>query len=147
MTLNPIFEQSLIEAMTIPLPCSNGSLSIEDFQVILESTEGKTAVVLGPGIGTDEETEKLVVQLYQETSLPMVVDADALNILALHQDVLAQPGGPAHLNATSWGDVPVDRSNNCGDPTGQDCGRLQPLHEEHTEYYYRAQRCRYNHCR
>lgn len=117
--LNPIFENGLIEAMTLPLPASTTTLSIEDVDYILAAAIGKKAVVLGPGIGTDDETEQLVVFLYQELSLPMVVDADALNILADHRDILNHPGGPriltphpgemARLSGQGTKEVQVDR--------------------------------------
>ncbi len=96
--LNPIMETSLIEAMTLPLPdATTTSLSIDDIDYILAAAIGKKAIVLGPGIGTDEQTEKLVLLLYKEISLPMVMDADALTLLALHRDVLVRPGGPRIL--------------------------------------------------
>ncbi len=95
--LNSIFEHNLLEAMTLPLPSSTTILSINDFDSILAAAIGKTAIVIGPGIGTDDKTEQLVLRLYQEISLPMVIDADALNILALHREVLACPGGPRIL--------------------------------------------------
>ncbi len=95
--LNTVFEQKLIEAMTIALPCSAGCLSIKDTSIILEALTGKTAVVLGPGLGTGQQTRDLVLHLYQNVTLPMVVDADALNILSESKDVLANPGGPRIL--------------------------------------------------
>ena len=95
--LNTVFEQNLIEAMTIALPCSSGCLSIKDSTLIFDTLTGKTAVVLGPGLGTGRETEELVVHLYRNVPLPMVVDADALNILGEHKDILAEPGGPRIL--------------------------------------------------
>lgn len=95
--LNPTFEQCLIEAMTIPLPRSFDTVTVDDLAEIYTAAENKTAVVLGPGLGTDEKTRPLVLQLYQELSLPMVVDADGLNILAEHPDILDSPGGPRIL--------------------------------------------------
>ncbi len=96
--LNPVMEASLIEAMTLVLPdAASTSLSIDDVDYILAAAIGKKAIVLGPGIGTDEQTEELVLLLYREVPLPMVVDADALTILGLHRDVLVQPGGPRIL--------------------------------------------------
>lgn len=95
--LNTVFEQSLTEAMTIALPCSTTYLCNRDITLIAEAMEGKKAVVLGPGIGTAPETTGLVLHLYRNISLPMVVDADALNILSAHKDILAEPGGPRIL--------------------------------------------------
>lgn len=96
--LNTIFEATMLEAMTVPLPKSlHGRLSIEDYDLIEETVYGKQAIVIGPGIGVEEETAELIVKLYQEVSLPMVVDADALNILAGDKEALRNPGGPRIL--------------------------------------------------
>ncbi len=40
------------------------------------------AVAIGPGLGTNSETEAAVLKIIEETKVPMVADADALNILA-----------------------------------------------------------------
>lgn len=89
--LNPVFETALLEAMTVPLPGSASCLAIADFHRIVEQLPGKTAVVLGPGLGLHPDTQELVGKLYREIELPMVVDADALNILARQPDILADP--------------------------------------------------------
>jgi ADP-dependent NAD(P)H-hydrate dehydratase / NAD(P)H-hydrate epimerase len=89
--LNGIFETSLFEAMTVPLPCSVSCLSIDDLDLIRAQLQGKSAVVLGPGLGTAPQTRQLVQRLYREVELPMVVDADALNILAISPGLLSDP--------------------------------------------------------
>lgn len=92
--LNTIFETTLIEAMTIPLPGSSRSLSIADWQFIADIIDNKQAVVIGPGIGTDPHTAELVLQIYLSVPCPVVLDADALNILAGFRDQLHAPAGP-----------------------------------------------------
>jgi len=91
--LNSIFETSLIEAMTIPLTASADCFSSLDGDLILEQAAGKRAMVIGPGIGTDADTAALVRRLYRELTIPMVVDADALNILALDPEEIRRAGG------------------------------------------------------
>jgi len=95
--LNPIFETSLPEAMTIPLPHSKDHLSDADQETIDTAIESKKAVVLGPGLGTDPQTAALVTALYRKTTLPAVIDADALNILAANPELLRAAGGPRVL--------------------------------------------------
>jgi len=95
--LNPVFENNLLEAMTLPMPGSATVFSINDYDHILAAATGKSAMVIGPGIGTADETAQLVVRMYREMTLPMVVDADALNILARDHEALAHPGGPRIL--------------------------------------------------
>ena len=96
--LNTIFETSLPEAMTVPLPSSTKTFSLADFDLIIQLLAGKSALVLGPGTGTDPDTGALVQQLYNELQLPIVVDADALNLLALEPGAVAAAGGPRILS-------------------------------------------------
>ncbi len=117
--LNPIFEIALAESMSVPLPKSRKFLSIDDYDRILAAALGKDALVLGPGMGTEEPTGQLVLRLYTENPAPQVVDADALNILAAHPEAIRRPAGPriftphpgemARLLATTIKSVQADR--------------------------------------
>lgn len=49
---------------------------------------GKSVIVLGPGIGTDAATVEVVHHILSTTSLPIVLDADALNCISAHRDLL-----------------------------------------------------------
>lgn len=46
------------------------------------------AAVAGPGMGTDENGYALMKCLLEEDSLPMVIDADGLNLTAMHEDLM-----------------------------------------------------------
>lgn len=92
--LNPIFENMLIEAMTIPLASSSKNLSVADWDIISETIKSKQAVVMGPGMGKSKETTELVLKAYHLIPCPLVLDADALNILAENHSKLESPGGP-----------------------------------------------------
>lgn len=43
---------------------------------------GYSAIACGPGIGTEERTQSALKLLIQDSGLPLILDADALNILA-----------------------------------------------------------------
>ncbi len=92
--LSAIFETAIAESMSVALPASQKFFSIDDYDRISALAVGKNGLVLGPGIGTEESTAQLVLRLYSEFSRPMVVDADALNILAAHPEVIRRPAGP-----------------------------------------------------
>jgi NAD(P)H-hydrate epimerase len=47
------------------------------------------AVGAGPGIGTDPDTRKALKALLESVSVPLVLDADALNIIAQDKEMLA----------------------------------------------------------
>jgi ADP-dependent NAD(P)H-hydrate dehydratase / NAD(P)H-hydrate epimerase len=71
------------ELMTEPLnETETGRLCEADAGYILELLKKMTVLALGPGLGTEDETVRLVKRLYQEAEAPVVVDADALNALA-----------------------------------------------------------------
>lgn len=60
----------------------------------ISSTGDFSAVGIGPGIGTAEETAIAFRQLLEGCTKPMVIDADALNIMGMHRDwfSLIKPG-------------------------------------------------------
>jgi len=92
--LNAIYEASLIEAMTIPLPQSSDFFLIDDLELIEKSIAGKQAMIIGPGLGQDDNTKRLVLYLYHKAECPLVIDADALNIIAANLDQIKKPAGP-----------------------------------------------------
>lgn len=63
---------------------------LEEAQVI-EELKWADAVVLGPGIGTDEKAELLVRLVLLNCSVPLLLDADALNIIAKDPALLLSP--------------------------------------------------------
>ena len=131
--LNPIFETALPEAMTISLPGSETAPGYEDYDLILEATRGKRALVIGPGIGTDSRTRELVFHLYRDVTLPMVLDADALNILALEPHLIDNPPAPriltphpgemARLTGLSTRAIQADRVKAATFFSGRACGQ------------------------
>jgi len=88
-SLNTILECKLTEAMTVPLPeTPQGSLSLAAEEEIYGLMEGKTALAIGPGLSTNEETVALVRRIVDSGRLAMVIDADGLNAIAQDLGVL-----------------------------------------------------------
>jgi NAD(P)H-hydrate epimerase len=52
----------------------------------IANTESYSAVGIGPGIGTEPETQRALHKLLEECRKPMVIDADGLNILSLNKE-------------------------------------------------------------
>lgn len=68
--------------------CPEAMLSIDRYEFYLSEmpkTGGYTAIGAGPGLGTEEQTQKAIKLLIQQTQVPLVLDADALNILSLNK--------------------------------------------------------------
>jgi len=52
----------------------------------LNVPESINAIAIGPGIGINKQTANALHQLMMDSSIPLILDADALNILADHPD-------------------------------------------------------------
>ncbi|OQX20000.1 MAG: hypothetical protein BWK76_02755 [Desulfobulbaceae bacterium A2] len=110
--LLPIYAAALPEAMTLPLD-SRDCLRREDWPHIAAALAGKNAILLGPGLGTETTTADLVLRAWQESTLPMVVDADALTILAGSQAILSPPPAPRLLTPHPGEMARLAGSSNC----------------------------------
>jgi NAD(P)H-hydrate epimerase len=51
-------------------------------------TDRYNVVAVGPGLGKSEESENALIELIRDCQTPMVIDADAINILANHRPEL-----------------------------------------------------------
>lgn len=67
---------------------NEGALGPRDLNALLDAAEGKQAVVLGPGIERDDDTWKFLGAFLEELTCPCVIDADGLNALAGHLELL-----------------------------------------------------------
>ena len=77
-----------VSAMPFPLPDKRGKLSPKAQEEILKRAAGCDAVALGPGLGRGDGVTELVLELLREIQQPVVLDADGINALAGHMDVL-----------------------------------------------------------
>ena len=53
----------------------------------IENT-GYDSIGIGPGIGTESETERALTKMLESAECPMVIDADALNIISENRELL-----------------------------------------------------------
>lgn len=83
----PVEAAKCTSAMPFPLPEKGGMLSGKALPQILKKLSGCDVLALGPGLGRSEETARLMWELLK-TEKPVVLDADGINALAGHMDVL-----------------------------------------------------------
>ncbi|MCX6164186.1 MAG: NAD(P)H-hydrate dehydratase, partial [Ignavibacteriae bacterium] len=93
-SLNPIMEAKTTEVITLPLQeTEEQSLSGFAYQKISEKIKWSNAVLIGPGIGRNEETLALVRRIITESDCPMVLDADGIFAFKGHLDLLRKQNG------------------------------------------------------
>ena len=77
------------EVMTLPLPQTKaGTLSLAAFFKLRAFLKKTDVLIIGPGLGNHKSTCALVRKIVRHSSLPMVIDADALGALSHHLRIL-----------------------------------------------------------
>lgn len=100
----------------------------EDDGAVLEKAKGCTAAVIGPGLGRGERAEKLTLALMKALSCPVILDADGLNIISRHIDVLDEREG---LSVLTPHDGEFVRLSGCELPIKDRLGAAQGFAQAH----------------
>ena len=105
----------LNEPVVFPLPDRNGMLSAEAIPTILQRLPAMNAVVIGPGLGQSEDTLQVTKAVLQNAACPVILDADGINLIAGHKDLLRGRDKPTILTPHDgefrrlWGPIGEDR--------------------------------------
>ncbi len=78
----------LSEPVVFPLPDNGGKMGIEAIPKILERLPQMDAVLIGCGMGQDDSTLAVTQAVLENAKCPVVVDADGINVLSAHKDIL-----------------------------------------------------------
>ncbi len=82
--------------LTLALPEDNGGrIRFDAMGRLNQVLSSQSSVAIGPGLGQSAELRMLVSELYTQLPLPLVVDADALNLLGKSPETLTRPEGVA----------------------------------------------------
>lgn len=108
-------------AMAIPLPQEGGAISREAMPLLEQAMQGKTAIAIGPGLSRKASPE--VLRAVLESGLPAVIDADALNLLAMHGELMGLLG-PRHVLTPHPGEAARLLGRSCTEPVAD----AQALH-------------------
>ena len=118
--LNYVIESRVVEAMSVPLG-EGMTFKLDDKtkERLAEVLNWASAAVVGPGMGVDDSRAAFLEFVLFNARCPLVLDADALNCLALKMDLLKRvsvpvvvtphPGEMARLTGKSTGQIQADR--------------------------------------
>jgi hydroxyethylthiazole kinase-like uncharacterized protein yjeF len=82
-SIYPILATKVTEVMATPVAeVAPGAIGHAAHDSVMRNIAGVEAVVIGPGLGRDRSTWRLVVDLAMHAECAMVIDADGLNALA-----------------------------------------------------------------
>ncbi|MCY4262455.1 MAG: NAD(P)H-hydrate dehydratase [Candidatus Dadabacteria bacterium] len=117
----PVVEEKTTEVMSLSLKDSkDGTLHPDALKEVLRELEGrKSALAVGPGISISKSTEEFVEKVITRCEVPVILDADALNIISKNPAILRKtkvpaivtphPGEMARLCGVSTKQVQEDR--------------------------------------
>ncbi len=93
----PICAVGVPEAVFSVVPSEDGKLSPDAYSA-LESYFSKCgAVAFGPGLGISEGVLNTLAKLLRENTKPLIIDADGINVLSMHIDLLKEKNCPVLL--------------------------------------------------
>lgn len=121
-SLNTVMATKLTEVVLWPMPDRDqGFLSEEGLNTLLSRINAQNACAIGPGLGQEASTCRLVYRLLEQLTLPLVLDADGLNICSRNTEALKNcradriltphPGELARLLNTSTAEIALNRAS------------------------------------
>lgn len=87
----------LTEPIIFPLPDFEGKFSTDAFNDCLSYFEQANVLLLGPGIGRSTQVQKFVHNVLRSFNGPIVLDADGINAVVNHIDILRERTCPTVL--------------------------------------------------
>jgi NAD(P)H-hydrate epimerase len=119
-SIYPILAEKSTEVMVHPVPeVAPGVVGDRSSAAVLALFAGCDAAVIGPGLGRDPSTRRLLETLLPQITIPVVLDADGLNLVSDIPGLLARlpadliltphPGEFARLAGLKTADVQADR--------------------------------------
>lgn len=96
-SIYPIAAGKLNEPVVFPLPEENGMLCEKAIPEILRRLDRCDACLAGCGLGSSQGTFEVVKAVLQNASCPVVLDADGINVLDAHIDLLRSAACPVIL--------------------------------------------------
>ena len=106
----------LTEPVVFPLPDVDGKLSSEAIPQISQMLSNMDAVLIGPGLGQSYGTLSVLETVLSEAQCPVIIDADGINLLSAHKDMLRGRQAPSAITPHMGefmrlgGNINVDRS-------------------------------------
>jgi len=77
--------------MTLPLKeTHNQTLAFSAFGQIKNSYSKYSTIAIGPGLSENPSTQQLILRVIETSPLPLIIDADALNTLCHHLNILTK---------------------------------------------------------
>ena len=93
----PLISAHTVQPVFSPVDEENGIISSNSIEKILTVLNQCDAVVIGCGMGVNENTERIVKEIVNNSTVPVIIDADGINSLVSSIDILKDTKAPVVL--------------------------------------------------
>ncbi|MGN0551525.1 MAG: NAD(P)H-hydrate dehydratase [Acutalibacteraceae bacterium] len=94
----PILSSTLSEPVFLPVKQSqNGSFSPQNAEYIINQAKSATALLIGCGLSFSDDITDFVCSVLSKITIPVIIDADGINAVSKHIDILKQMNSTAIL--------------------------------------------------
>jgi NAD(P)H-hydrate epimerase len=119
-SLAHIYNSTIRETITLPIEDNGtGFISRNSITYILDKIKGKSVAALGPGLSVNDDITRVIYDIVENSRVPLVLDADALNAISIDISILARlkteavitphPGEMSRLTGLSIADIQKNR--------------------------------------
>ena len=126
-SIYPIVAQTILESVYYPLSeNADGRISKVNVPFLVSESCKSSATLVGCGLGVCDDTLKIVFSLIENSTTPLVLDADALNCVAKQPEILLRKKSTDYNYSSPGRNVKTYRSCNsaCKCGKGESCPRF-----------------------
>jgi len=98
---NAVIKIKPVEVMTLPLPeTKEGTIGIKAGRILQDFSSRYDCMVAGCGLSQNKVTQSLIRRIVERNKKPLILDADGLNALGGHTDILKKGGARSQIVVT-----------------------------------------------
>jgi ADP-dependent NAD(P)H-hydrate dehydratase / NAD(P)H-hydrate epimerase len=98
---NAVIKIKPVEVMTLPLPeTKEGTIGLKAGKSIQDFSSRYDCMVVGCGLSQNKATQSLIRRIVERNRKPLILDADGLNALGGHTDILKKSGAGSQIVVT-----------------------------------------------
>ena len=89
--LTPEENRTIIQSTLPEAVLTTYNIKKPETEVVIAAMQWADVIVCGPGLGTGDAAQRLVQAVLKNAAVPVIMDADALNVIAEETDILRKP--------------------------------------------------------
>lgn len=89
-SIYPIVSSNVFEAVFVPYDSHQGTVTVDNIQLLCDESQKADSVLLGCGLGFNEKSTEFVKEFVKKCETKLLIDADGINCLSMNINVLSE---------------------------------------------------------